>query len=203
MTFASLSDLAASAALASRFVVGLVFLVASVQKLADVSGFERAIRDYALVPRWLVRPIARLLPAIEFGSACLLLAGVGVLAAGSLLAALSLVFGGAAAINLARGRVIDCGCHGSAEARKISWSLVVADVALATMAGFAAAASPAVIGSGGVVAIQPSPAMTRSDAVAILLIVVLLYMGRLLMAANARLGVAARRLTAVTGDERV
>jgi Methylamine utilisation protein MauE len=83
-----------------------------------------------------------------------------------------LVFATAIAINLLRGRVFDCGCAGAAP-RTIGWSHVAVNVALAGIAAIIAVAPPADL------AVVPGPAAVfsvatpRSDALPIVLAVLL------------------------------
>lgn len=201
MGIASLSGFAASAALGARFFCALLFLVAAVQKLGDLSDFERAIGAYKLLPRWIAGTAARAIPAIEFSSAVLLLIGVAVADAALVIVALSLTFAGAAALNLVRGRVVDCGCHGSADARKISWRLVGTDLALAMVGAFAAIWSPAVLGAGGFLS-HRGDALSMSTGVAVLLLVIILFVSQLLIGATARVRTASARLHAIAREER-
>jgi uncharacterized membrane protein YphA (DoxX/SURF4 family) len=128
------------AALACRFVLGFVFLFASLPKLAAPRDFGRAVANYQLVPHALVRHVARWLPALEFVAAACLLAGVAIPVVAALASALLLVFAAAVTINLLRGRVIECGCGGLAAPKRIGPGLVARDLVLAG-AGAALAAS--------------------------------------------------------------
>ena len=127
-----------------RFFLGLVFLTASLPKLAAPHDFRLALGNYRLLPFRLVRPVAAWLPRVELLLAVLLLSGVGVRGAASLAAAALLVFSTAVAITLARGRKIDCGCLSGSSPREITWRLVGRDAALAAAAvGVAASPPPA------------------------------------------------------------
>jgi len=137
MTLGAVSSSVAVAALTSRFAVGLIFAAAGAEKLLDVAEFERAVAGYQLLPRRLVPMVARLLPTIELLSGSALLVGIFAPAAGLVAAGCLVGFSGAAGINLARGRAIDCGCGGAAASRQIGWDLVVGDLILAAAALFA------------------------------------------------------------------
>ena len=98
-----------------RLTLALLFAAAALHKLRAPVEFAATLDAYALLPASVVRPIAAGLGWIEAGVAALLLVpGLGTLpVAGG--AALLLVYSGAIAINLARGRTdIDCGCLGPA-----------------------------------------------------------------------------------------
>jgi uncharacterized membrane protein YphA (DoxX/SURF4 family) len=129
-------------ALGSRFALVILFLSAGLAKLSASEEFARAVRNYDLLPARWVAPVATWLPRLEVAAALLL--GLGVLttvvAAG--LAGLLLVFTAAVAVNLVRGREIDCGCFGSSAPRRITWATVARNLALTALAALVVAWSP-------------------------------------------------------------
>jgi uncharacterized membrane protein YphA (DoxX/SURF4 family) len=131
-----------TAALISRYVVALVLVTAAVPKLVDAREFERVVTNYELLPSRLVRPVALWLPRLELACGLALLLGVAVKPVVAAAGLLLLVFAGAVALNLKRGREIDCGCYGSIAPRRIGWPLVAGDVLLAAIAILAALADP-------------------------------------------------------------
>ena len=137
MTLGVVSTGVGAVALASRFAVGLIFVGAGAAKLFDLGEFERAVADYQLLPPGLNRVIARALPIIELLCGSALLVGIVAPLAALVAASCLLGFSIAAAINLARGRAIDCGCGGAAASRQIGWDLVIGDLILAAAAIFA------------------------------------------------------------------
>lgn len=151
--------------LAFRYLVGFIFVLAGVPKLLASAQFERAIHGYALTPpRW-ARPLSIWLPRCELAAGLALLSGVAVPYVAVLLAVVLLTFGTAVAVNLLRGREIDCGCFGGGAARKVTWLAVVRNAVLAAMAiAVATDASAAVFGglSGG------RAAISSADSAAIL-----------------------------------
>ena len=124
----------ATVAVGLRFTLAFVFLGAALPKLAAADDFAVAVANYRLVPdRW-TRSAARIVPRVELIVGTALLLGVepsGVALAAALLLG---VFAVAVAINLARGRVIECGCAGAASPRRITWGLVAKDIFLAACA---------------------------------------------------------------------
>lgn len=131
------------AAVAFRFVLGTVFALAGLAKLPRRAQFEDAVRGYRLVPDRLAPPIARWLPVVELAAGALLLLGLGTAPVAALLAAFLVVFTGAVAINLARGRAIDCGCHGAGPSRTIGRPTLVRNLGLLVMAVVVTAEAPA------------------------------------------------------------
>jgi hypothetical protein len=128
--------------LALHAAAALLFLGAAAHKLRDFAGFRAALEAYAVLPAAAVPAAAAALTAGEavLGVAC---AVPGVAAGACLAGALLLaVYGGAIALNLARGRRwIDCGCGGPGGRRPLSPALVARNAAL--VAGLLLAAPPA------------------------------------------------------------
>jgi hypothetical protein len=156
-------------ALGGRFALGLLFVLAGATKLADLDTFENAVRDFRIMPGRLVRPTARVLPPTEVAAGALMGAGVAITVVGVLLTLLLVAFGVAVAINLVRGRSIDCGCFGGLGSKRITWGTVARNVLLAAIAAAVAAIAPGelalpVFGPPGARA-----TLSESDAVAVLL----------------------------------
>lgn len=113
--------------------VGLVFLVAGVDKLRHRDLLPGVIANYRLLPDALVPPAALLLPFVELLVAAGLLLGnrpAAPLAAMALL----LVFAAAMAINIRRGRrQIDCGCGHVGLRQQLGWPMVARNIVLANL----------------------------------------------------------------------
>ena len=110
--------------------VALMMLRAALHKAADAGRFEGVLADYDLAPDWALRPLRRVLPALEIAAVVALclapFQAVGAALAGGLL----LIYGAAMAAALLRGRTeIDCGCGGPA--LPLGWSLVGRNLILA------------------------------------------------------------------------
>jgi hypothetical protein len=93
--------------------VGCVFLAASVSKLADMALFRRTLASYAVLPSSLVAAVAPALAITEGLVALAFLVSYQVQTAAALAGAMLIAFFGGVAINLRRGRKIECGCFGS------------------------------------------------------------------------------------------
>lgn len=122
---------------ALRGALSALLLAAAWHKLRDPIAFWQAVSGYKLLPQALERPVSRIIPLAEIAIAfSLLLFDASLL---PVLATLSLwiVYGGAIAINLLRGRTeLDCGCGGISADQKIHWGLVVRNGVLAITTGF-------------------------------------------------------------------
>ncbi|MGW8201948.1 MauE/DoxX family redox-associated membrane protein [Sphingomonas bisphenolicum] len=119
--------------LAASIAIGLLFLAGGVDQWRHRALLPGVIANYRLLPRRLIMPVARLLPVVEVATGAALLIGLRPWPA-LLGIALLLLFAGAMAINIARGRGhIDCGCGHGALRHPIGWPLVVRNGALAAL----------------------------------------------------------------------
>jgi uncharacterized membrane protein YphA (DoxX/SURF4 family) len=134
-----------AALLALRLAIAVVFLLAGLAKLANLDAFTRAVANYRLLPARAVRPVARALPAAEVAAGVLLLTGVATRLVALALAALLLAFAAAVAVNLRRGRRIDCGCFTGPGPREITWATVARNLAMSAGAVLLAARPPAAL----------------------------------------------------------
>ncbi|BCS89767.1 MauE/DoxX family redox-associated membrane protein [Pseudodesulfovibrio sediminis] len=94
----------------ARLVLGLMFVVAGVIKLAGPYQFAIVIDAFGLVPRFALMPLAYLIPAIE------VIAGIGLILdkRGSLpvIGGMTVLFLFVLGYGLHLGLDIDCGCYG-------------------------------------------------------------------------------------------
>jgi uncharacterized membrane protein YphA (DoxX/SURF4 family) len=127
-------ELLATAAVAGRVCVGLVFILAAAQKTRHWRIFSGVVANYRLLPDALVAPMAMLLPPVEMLIGVLLLSGQA-RPSGALSAIVMLgLFAVAMAINLRRGRSqIDCGCGHAILKQNLRWLLVGRNAVLAAL----------------------------------------------------------------------
>ena len=93
-----------------RFLLGGIFIYASIDKIAHPHAFAKIIYNYQLLPEILIYAAAVMLPWVEMVSGLFLVAGIFKRTAAVVLSLLLLVFGIAISINLIRGLKFDCGC---------------------------------------------------------------------------------------------
>lgn len=119
--------------LATRLVLGLMFLVAGASKFSDLKGLRKTITEFGL-PAWSAGSLSAALPFAELAvGLCLLLARTAV--AGALGALLLLVtFSLAILINMAFGRRPACHCFGQLAVRPVSFGTAVRAGILAGLA---------------------------------------------------------------------
>jgi uncharacterized membrane protein YphA (DoxX/SURF4 family) len=115
--------------------VGIVFLYASVLKIADPADFAQSIKYYKLVPLWALNAMALLLPWWELGAGLALLVPGSRRAGAAIVFVLTCVFTGAITSAMIRGLDISCGCFGT-HSSKVGFLLLAFDVSLLLATGF-------------------------------------------------------------------
>lgn len=130
--------LAAWAAVPARWYLGVLFVGASLHKIAAPTDFALDVATYDILPLGLVNLTALVLPRLELAAGAMLLLGWRVRTASLLVAAMMAAFLAALLIALAHGLDMSCGCFASASADEhpISRWTVVRDLAWAGLAGF-------------------------------------------------------------------
>lgn len=113
-----------------RFVVGAVFIYASLDKIQHPSAFARAISYYHLAPNDVINLFALILPWVELVAGVALIAGVAARGSALLIGAMLVVFVIALGWALAKGIDISCGCFSTSpeEGHKVDTGLIVRDV---------------------------------------------------------------------------
>lgn len=119
-----------------RIFLGVVFIIASVDKIIDPIAFAEIIKNYQILPDVMIGPVAFILPWLEFVCGAMLVCNVMLETATTILIAMLLVFIAALSANLYRGIDVACGCF-STNATQSSGMLetIVRDIVLLTAAG--------------------------------------------------------------------
>ncbi len=117
-----------------RCMLGLVFIVAGLTKLSHWREFRATVLRYELVAPRLARMAGVLLPPLELVLGTALLAGFATRTSALLVSGMLAMFTLAVAITLMRGRVIECGCFSGVAPRRMTWSTVVRNLVLLSMA---------------------------------------------------------------------
>lgn len=115
--------------------LALIFAAAAISKLTAWSELPGIVRNFRVLPRTGIMPVAIMLPPLEGAIAAgLLITSTRPIAAFSA-AVLSTIFGAALAVNYSRGRRhIDCGCFRSDLKQPISIALILRNGVLAVAA---------------------------------------------------------------------
>lgn len=114
-----------------RLLLGFVLLSVSISKMVHPRSFQRGILDYQVLPSILESKIALstllsfCIPLAELVAGLGLISGLLLLPATILSLGLLLLFSGAIAVNLVRGRRdLSCHCAGALGNHRISWWLI-------------------------------------------------------------------------------
>lgn len=113
----------------ARFILGGVFVYASLPKILDPFEFSDMLYNYKILPDFLVYFIASVLPWIEFFCGAFLLIGIFIRSSALMLSSLLLIFILVISINLFRGINVECGCFslGRGEAEHNEFILIIRD----------------------------------------------------------------------------
>ena len=99
-----------------QILLGVVFVVAALPKIADPPAFAHMIYNYRMLPGPLVNGAGLFLPWFELLSGVALVLGLWRRTATAAIGGLLVVFIAAISFNLVRGNPIDCGCFDVAAA---------------------------------------------------------------------------------------
>lgn len=100
----------------ARLILGLIFIYASMDKIAHPAAFAKDIYNYQILPHVLINLTAMVLPWLELILGIFLMVGLFREGTAWMVTLLLVVFFGAVVFNLARGLDIHCGCfHTSAQ----------------------------------------------------------------------------------------
>ncbi len=114
----------------SRTVLGIVFVLAGMDKIAFPDAFAASVEAYKLVPYGAVNIVALILPWLELICGIFLLGGEYLRGSSAVLSSLLVVFVFGIMSAMMRGLKIDCGCFGKEHATPVSWMKVVEDTGL-------------------------------------------------------------------------
>ena len=107
-----------------RFLLGLIFVYASYDKILDPGNFARDISNYHVVPFGLENTIAIILPWLELIIGLGIIIGVCINASVFITGGLLIVFIILITQAILRGFNIDCGC-GLKEGEVVGWSKII------------------------------------------------------------------------------
>jgi uncharacterized membrane protein YphA (DoxX/SURF4 family) len=120
----------------ARILLGSVFLLSGMEKVADVKGFAIAVGDYQILPAALTLPFAYCLSWTEVLLGLAMVFEVRLREAGALASLLMAVFMTAGGIAKFRGLDIDCGCFNLPlfGSPKIGWHTFARDMLFLALA---------------------------------------------------------------------
>jgi putative oxidoreductase len=109
--------------LIARLIVGWVFIYAAVGKIADPADFAGDIKNYQLLPDFLLNIAALTMPWIEMLCGIFLIVGFRLKANALISISLLIFFNVAVLFAMSQGLNIDCGCF-SQRASMVGWEKV-------------------------------------------------------------------------------
>jgi uncharacterized membrane protein YphA (DoxX/SURF4 family) len=122
--------------LATRLALGILFLVASVDKILNPAPFSDTVLNYQMLPEFVVNLFAIWLPVTEFVVGVLLIAGIWSKACSGLVFAMLCMFLIAIIQGVVRGIDTHCGCFTQGgKGSPISSLTILRDVAFLAVSG--------------------------------------------------------------------
>lgn len=122
--------------LAARAALGLIFIIAGMEKISGPSAFARAIYDYKIFPEVLINFFAVVIPWLEVVSGLLLVFGILVRENAAIINCLLLMFITLVIISIFRGLNIECGCFGTASGSRVGWRKVIENSGLVILGAY-------------------------------------------------------------------
>ncbi len=117
------------AAYAVRFILGFLFLYASIDKMINPARFAEVVYHYRVLPIELLNIVAILVPWVEAVLGVTLLLGIWIETTALILSCVTLFFIVLMISAIARGLNIECGCFSlDPEGSLISWKRIIEDV---------------------------------------------------------------------------
>ena len=107
--------------LAIRILIALVFIIASIEKIADPFDFANDIKNYDILSNFLINITAIILPWVELFVGLMILLGIKIKANSILVIIMLLIFNIAVFSAWMRGLNIDCGCYGDVAHQTVGW----------------------------------------------------------------------------------
>jgi uncharacterized membrane protein YphA (DoxX/SURF4 family) len=188
-----------SLSIVCRFVLASIFVFVGIAKLARRQEFVLAVERYRLLPRPASRTVGTVIPWVETTVGVML--GIGLLErlTAVVLVGMLAVFAGAVAINLLRGRVIDCGCSGPGAPERITWRAVGRNIVFIAMGVLVALRAPPVLAVDALWADSHTSRLSDGSGVALLVVAVSIVAAVSLLRATVAAVRAERTIAAVVG----
>ena len=111
-----------------RLTLGIVFIYASIDKIAQPGAFAENIYNYRMLPHWAINVMALVMPWLELLCGVLIIAGVFMRGSAFMIGLMLGVFIIAIAAALTRGLDISCGCFSMEGGHGVAVDLLIRDV---------------------------------------------------------------------------
>ncbi len=118
----------------ARFILGGIFVWASLAKIGDLAGFAADLHNYHLLPIAIENVLAMVIPWIELVAGLALILNLAPRGATWVLGFFLAVFLLAILSAIVRHLDIACGCFGTADATRTGWTALLRDVVFLLLA---------------------------------------------------------------------
>ena len=117
-----------------RLALGVIFLIASFDKIVSPADFASSIRNYRILPFYFVNIMAIIMPWLELFCGIFLILGAFTRASALLISFMLVIFAIAIFSAIVRGLDIDCGCFKNGiMAGKAGWKKFFEDILMIIM----------------------------------------------------------------------
>jgi uncharacterized membrane protein YphA (DoxX/SURF4 family) len=114
--------------LAIRLILGITFIWASIDKIANPGGFAVSIYNYRMLPHETINFMAIVMPWLELVTGILIMTGIFMRGSAFWMGVMLLVFIIALSSALARGLDINCGCFSVEGGHGVDVGLLIRDI---------------------------------------------------------------------------
>ena len=118
----------------AQIVLGLLFLVAALAKIVDVTSLAKEVHNFHLAPLWSEHLVAMTVPWVELVAGLALVLGIRPRAGAWVAGALLVVFTIGVALAMARGLNFECGCFGTAGGTRIGTAKLLENLGMIVLA---------------------------------------------------------------------
>lgn len=116
--------------LIAQVLLGIVFLLSGLEKIADPAAFSDSVANYRVLPDFAVNITALTLPFVELTTGLLLLIGIRMRENAAVIGALLIVFEVLILSAIFRNLDIECGCFGTLDAQKVGLRKILENIGL-------------------------------------------------------------------------
>ncbi len=114
----------------ARIVVGLMFIVVGIGKINNAAEFAEEIRNYLILPEFLLNIAAISISWIELFVGIFILFGIKIKSSSLLVAFMLIVFTTGVIIAMMKGLNINCGCYAQIASQKVGFPKVFENIGL-------------------------------------------------------------------------
>ena len=120
----------------ARFILGVIFVYASYDKILHPKAFAEVVYNYQILPDGLINVTAIFLPWLEILIGVFLIVGFWMSGVAIWCNIMLAVYIGALCFNLARGLNVNCGCFSTTKGSTISIETILWDVAFLALSAY-------------------------------------------------------------------